>query len=193
MAAQAAKSVRADPARPLQSLPLVGVLAPPPASRFTLQERQVLLFDGIATFYVNPDGTVRIDREATTYQLNAWNQADPSYLDATTLFQLMRYIRKRRQRLTQKFGRHKLGNNGTSFGAGQFIVTENIARAEMVAMYSEDIADGQVENMEAYKQHLLVQRNPDDPNRLDILDTPDFVNQLRIIASRVEFRLQFTI
>jgi phage tail sheath gpL-like len=189
VAAQAAKSLRVDPARPLQTLPLIGVLAPVlPATR---QERQVLLFDGIATHMVGADGTVMIERLATTYQLNAWGQPDPSYLDVETLATLTYVIRRLRQAITQKFGRHKLASDGTRFGAGQAIVTPAIIRAELVAQYAAMEELGLVENRTAFAKALVVERDANDPNRVNVLYPPDLVNQLRVLALLAQFRLQY--
>ncbi|WP_188260869.1 phage tail sheath subtilisin-like domain-containing protein [Azospirillum tabaci] len=192
LTAQAAKSLRADPARPLQTLPLVGVLAAPVPSRFTLSERQILLFDGVATHMVGADGTVRIERAITTYQKNAFGQPDPSFLDVETLFTLATIIRRMRNAITTKFARHKLANDGTSFGAGQAIVTPKIIRAELIAQYSEMESLGLVENMAAFKANLVVERDSTDPNRINVLYPPDLVNQLRVFAVLAQFRLQYT-
>ncbi len=191
LTAQAAKSIRADPARPLQTLPLVGVLAAPVSSRFTMSERQVLLFDGVATHMTGPDGTVRIERCITTYQSNAFGQADPSYLDVETLFTLAYIIRRMRNAITMKFPRHKLANDGTSFGPGQAIVTPKVIKAELIAEYSAMENLGIVENMAAFKANLVVERNATDPNRVDVLYPPDLVNQLRVFAVLAQFRLQY--
>jgi phage tail sheath gpL-like len=51
---------------------------------------------------------------------------------------------------------------------------------------------GVVENMEAFKQYLIVERDPNDPNRINVLLPPDLINQLRIFAMLVEFRLQYS-
>ena len=37
----------------------------------------------------------------------------------------------------------------------------------------------------------MVERDAEDPNRLDILFPPDYVNQLRIFAVLAQFRLQY--
>jgi phage tail sheath gpL-like len=60
-----------DPARPFQTLALPGVLPPAQADRFTRQERDLLLRDGISTFTVDQGGNVLIERVVTTYQTNA--------------------------------------------------------------------------------------------------------------------------
>ena len=46
--------------------------------------------------------------------------------------------------------------------------------------------------MDAFKQFLIVERDPIDPNRINVLLPPDLVNQLRIFAMLVEFRLQYS-
>lgn len=190
-AGQSAKSLRIDPARPLHTLALIGIIAPPMESRFVTTEKQTLLFSGVATWTVSTDGIVRIERSITTYQKNEHGQPDPSYLDIQTLFTLAYVLRFMRQAITQKFGRHKLANDGTNFGQGQAIVTPRIIRAELVAQYSALMSQGLVENIEAFKEHLIVERNPNDPNRVDVLYTPDLVNQLRIFAVNAQFHLQY--
>ncbi|HEV7368543.1 phage tail sheath subtilisin-like domain-containing protein [Arenibaculum sp.] len=188
-AAAAARSLRADPARPLQTLPLVGVSTA--SQSFTRQERQVLLFDGVATHMAAPDGTVMVERLATTYQVNSWGQPDPSFLDVETLATLQYVIRRLRQAITQKFGRHKLASDGTRFGEGQAVVTPKVIRAELVATYAAMEELGLVENREAFAATLVVERDATDPNRINVLYPPDLINQLRVFAVLAQFRLQY--
>ena len=180
-----------DPGRGLQSLVIKGVLAPPVSSRFTKDEKNVLLHDGIATWEVS-GGELRIQRSITTYQKNAFDEDDDSFLDVTTLFTLQKILRLLRAAITQKYPRHKLADDGTNFGAGNAVVTPNVIRAELVAMYSQMVADGLVENIEAFKAALIVERSTSDANRINVLYTPDLINQLRIFAVHAEFRLQFS-
>jgi phage tail sheath gpL-like len=191
LVAQAAQSLRIDPARPLQTLVMIGVQPPARGKRFKLADNNTLLYSGLAT-EMESGGAVAISRCITTYQTNVWNQPDPSWLDIQTPATLAYIIRFLRQRVTQKFGRHKLADDGTPFGFGQAIVTPRIIRAELIAAYSEMMTLGIVENIEAFKQYLIVERDPTDPNRINVLLPPDLVNQLRIFAMLVEFRLQYT-
>ncbi len=178
-----------DPARPLQTLALPGILAPAKEARWLKEERNLLLYDGLSTYTVNPDGTVRIERAVTTYQTNAYGLEDTSYLDVTTPATLS-YIRyATRVRITTKFPRHKLADDGTRFGPGQAIVTPSIARAELLALFRQLEERGLVENFDQYKDDLIVERNADDPNRLDILSPPNLVNQLRIFAEQIQYIL----
>jgi phage tail sheath gpL-like len=191
LTAQAAVGLRNDPGRPLQTLPLVGVLAPPRGQGFSISGKNTLLNSGIAVEMADLSGQVRLQRVISTYQRNSWGQPDPSWLDVQTSYQLMFIIRFLRQRLLQKFPRHKLANDGTPFGPGQAVATPAIIRGELIAAYSELQFMGMVESMDAFKEHLIVERNPTDPNRVDILFPPDLINQLRILAMLVEFRLAY--
>ena len=49
-----------------------------------------------------------------------------------------------------------------------------------------------VENYELFKQYLVVERDASDPNRLNTLFPPDYVNQLRVFAVVNQFRLQYS-
>ena len=187
-AARAAKALNNDPARPLQTLELIGVMAASAGSRFNLSERQTLLTSGIATEYVQ-GGYMRIERAITTYQKNAFGSDDNSYLDANTLFTLAYILRDLKSVITSKYPRHKLADDGTHFGSGQAVVTPSIIRAELIAEYQKLEEKALVENLDAFKQNLIVERNADDPNRVDVLLPPDLVNQLRIFAVLAQFRL----
>lgn len=187
--AAAVDAYEPDPARPRQTLPLPGVLAPAIADRWTREERNLALFDGISTTTVDAGGTVAIERLITTYQTNSFGVDDTSYLDIETL-RTLAYLRfSVRARIAQKFPRHKLANDGTQFGAGQAVVTPNIIRAELVALFMDWMDAGLAEGLEQFKRDLLVQRSSTDPNRIDAVIPPDVINQLRVFAAQVQFRL----
>lgn len=182
--------LNSDVARPTQTTPLNGVLVPRAGKRFLLTERQSLLNYGIATSNVS-GGILRVERAITTYQKNASSQADPSYLDSETLHQLTEITRRLRSRITNKYPRHKLANDGTRFGAGQAIVTPSVIRGEIISEYAAMELDGLVENADLFKKYLIVERDSVNPNRLNVLLPPDLVNQLRIFAVLNQFRLQY--
>lgn len=182
--------IQADVARPTQTTPLNGILAPRAGKRFLLTERQSLLNYGIATSYV-AGGLVRVERAITTYQKNGWGQADPSYLDSETLHTLSEITRRLRNRITSKYPRHKLANDGTRFGAGQAIVTPSVIRGELLAEYADMEELGIVENRALFAKYLIVERDSTNPNRINVLLPPDLVNQLRIFALLNQFRLQY--
>lgn len=186
----AAVSLRADPGRPLQTVSIAGVLAPPIQSRFALSDRNTLLYDGISTFTVGDDGTVYIENLITTYQKNAFGQPDNSYLEVETMFLLMYVLRDMATMVTSKFARMKLAADGTRFAPGSAIVTPSIIRAALIAEYRRLEFDGYVQNTDAFKQGLIVQQNSSNPNRVDVLWPGTLIDQLRIFALLAQFRLQ---
>ncbi|MDE3022259.1 MAG: phage tail sheath subtilisin-like domain-containing protein [Pseudomonadota bacterium] len=189
LAGQDAVSARADPGVPVQTLALQGVLAPPLQSRFSLSERNTLLYDGISTFTVAQDGTVAIENLITTYQKNSFGQPDNSYLEVETLFLLIYVLRFMSVRITTKYARTKLAANGTRFAPGSNIVTPNIIRADIIAAYQELEYNGYVQNSIAFAQNLIVEQNANNPNRVDVLWPADLIDQLRILALLAQFRL----
>lgn len=70
-------------------------------------------------------------------------------------------------------------------------MTPSIIRGELIAMYTKLEEKAIVENADLFAKYLIVERNKDDPNRVDVLLPPDLVNQLRVFAVLAQFRLQF--
>jgi phage tail sheath gpL-like len=136
-------------------------------------------------------GTVQIERAITTYQRNSMGDADASYLDSETLHTSAYVLRRLKSIITSKYARHKLASDGTRYGAGQAIVTPSVIRGELVAEYARLETSGICENRDLFKKYLIVERNADNPNRLDVLFPPDYVNQLRVFALLNQFRLQY--
>ncbi|WP_434107630.1 phage tail sheath subtilisin-like domain-containing protein [Paraburkholderia caffeinilytica] len=189
LAGASAVSLRADPATPLQTLPLIGVLAPPVQSRFALSDRNALLYDGISTFTVADDGTVAIENLISTYQKNAFGQPDDSYLEVETLYTLSTVLRHLRAVVTSRYARVKLADNGTRFAAGSNVVTPNIIRADLIATYQTDEENGLVQDSDVFAKGLIVERHAGSPNRVDALWPGILINQLRIFALLAQFRL----
>lgn len=190
-AARNAVFINADPARPTQTGELSGLALPRQGKRFLLTERQSLLSYGIATSYV-AGGALRIERAITTYQKNAYGQPDTSYLDSETLHTSAYVLRRLKGIVTSKYGRHKLADDGTRFGPGAAIVTPSVIRGELTSEYKKMEYEGIVENAKAFAANLIVERSTTDPNRVNVLYPPDYINQLRIFALLNQFRLQYS-
>jgi phage tail sheath gpL-like len=193
-AAYTAKAQRAlinDPARPLQTLSLNQIKACPIKDQFDFPELNSLASNGLAIQEKGSDGQPMIMREQTTYQLNLYGQSDDAYELVTTLATLAKLLRNQRHAITSKFPRSKLADDGTKFGPGQAIVTPGIIKAELVNEYQLDMWNGLVENLKAFKANLIVERDPNNPNRVNVLYPPDLINQLRIFAVLAQFRLQY--
>jgi phage tail sheath gpL-like len=178
-----------DPARPFQTLEIKGIVPAKMADRPTLEERNVLLYDGISTFNVGADGTMRVERMITTYKTNAAGADDVSYLNLNTILTLSYLRYDFRNTFQRKYPRHKLANDGTRYGAGQAIITPKVAKGECVAMFRRWEEMGLVEGIDQFKRDLIVERNANDRDRLDILLPPDLVNQFRILGTKIAFIL----
>ena len=177
--AKAARALTNDPARPLQTLSLNKVKLAPLHQRFVRSELNALAGMGYATQEAGSDNQPMISRETTTYRLNLYGQGDDAYELVTTLATLSRLLRNQRHLITTKFPRHKLANDGTRFGAGQAVVTPGTIKAELVAAYRLDEFNGLVEDVQSFGENLLVERDPNNPNRINVLYPPDLINQLR--------------
>lgn len=189
VAGAVALAAQADPARPFQTLPLSWPLAPAIGDLDTLQARNVLLYDGISVTRVDAGGQVVIDRLITTYKTNGAGSPDTSYLSAETMFTLMYLRYSFRAQIQTRYPRHKLANDGTRLAPGQAIMTPKLGKAEAVAWFRAMEELGLVENFDAFKADLVVERNATDPNRLDFLLPPDLINQLVVTAAKIQFRL----
>lgn len=178
-----------DPARPLQTLNLPGILPPIEEKRWSQPERNLLLKDGMSTWRVDQGGNVYIERCVTTYQTNAFGVEDISYLDVNTV-ETNNYLRfVVTARIALRFPRYKLADDGTSYAPGQAIVTPKVIRAELIALFRELEYVGLVENFDQFKNDLLVVRSDADMNRVNCIFPPNIINQFRVFAAAVQFRL----
>ncbi|HAM3731050.1 TPA: phage tail protein, partial [Escherichia coli] len=190
--ATAAYYLAIDPARPLQTLVLTGILPPARNVRWDMPERNLLLHDGIATHMVDAGDNVCIEREITMYRVNQYGDADVSYLDVQSPATLgrIRYIIK--NRFTNRYPRHKLADDDVldSLDAGQPVMTPKLCTAELLDIcQTELIPAGLVENFSDYKDTLQVTRDSSDKNRLNFICHPNLVNQLRVLAGLIQFKL----
>jgi phage tail sheath gpL-like len=180
-----------DPARPLHTLKLANVLPPPSKDRFTREERDLLLYDGISTFMVDTTGNVLLERVITTYQTNSLGIPDSSYLDITTLFTLgeIRYQYKARMITRFILTRQKLADDTFPAQPGMNVVRPKDVKAETIALFADLQDRGLIENLEAFIENLRVERNASNVNRVDVLLPPDLINQFMILAGTIQFIL----
>jgi len=178
-----------DPARPRTTLVLPDVVAPKAGNRLDQNERNLLLGYGASTTTVNPSGQVAIERLVTTYQKNAQGVDDPTWLDLTTKRTISFLRWSWDARITLKYPRHKLADDGTRFSPGQAIVTPSTIRAEALAWFEDQELAGLVEDLDQFRTDLVVERNTTDFNRLDAILRPDVINKFVVSATRLQFRL----
>ena len=152
-------------------------------------EQNILLHHGMSTFNVDAGGNVTIQRIVTNYRENSFGASDPSFLDIETL-KTLTYLRYDiRNFIAMRFPRFKLADDGTNFARGQAVVTPSVIKASLIARFGQWEAAGLVENIEQFKRDLIVERDAQDRNRVNALIPPDIINQLRVFAGLVQFRL----
>lgn len=178
-----------DPARPLQTLSVVGALPPAESDLFTLQERNLLLYDGVGTTKTAAGGVVQIERLVTTYQLNAANSPDTSYLDVTTILTVLYLRYSFRTQIQTRYPRHKLLDDNVRIGAGQAYITPKIGKAEAVSWFQQMEELGLVEDLAQFKRDVICERNISDPNRLDWMLPANIANQFVVGAVQIQFAL----
>ncbi|WP_022940123.1 phage tail sheath subtilisin-like domain-containing protein [Psychromonas hadalis] len=186
-AGQIAGSLAIDPCRPLKTLPLNKVYSKAPID-WDYSERNLLLYSGIGTYNTNNAKQVFIERPITTYKENAAGTADDSYLDITVPATAMYFRQKQRSRILSKYPRSKLAKDGTKFAPGQAVVTPAIIKGELLALYRELELKAIVQDFDGYKDSLIVELDADNKSRINILDSPQFVNGMLIYAGKVQFR-----
>lgn len=167
-----------DPARPLNSLALSGLDVVAMSQRESRNEQESALHNGLTPVEVGPGNTVQIVRAVSTYTVNAQGVVDVSLLDITSI-RTLDYTRKAcRERISLRFPREKLS-------------TRTIAKVEselydvLLKLEESEI----LENVEANKAKLRVQRNGKDANRLDCAIPADVVNGLHVFAGRIDMIL----
>ncbi|MDF0377696.1 phage tail sheath subtilisin-like domain-containing protein [Methylophilus sp. YYY-1] len=167
-----------DPARPLNTLPLTGILPNPLANRLMRTEQENALNNGITPSEVGPGDKVQIVRAVTTYTLDPQGIPDISLLDLTTI-RTLDYVRKAvRERISLRFPREKLSER-----------TQDKARSEILDVLYKLEELEIVENVDANKAGVIVERDSQDPNRLNARIPADVVNGLHIFAGRIDLLL----
>ena len=176
--------------RPLQTLVLQGVLPPRDNSVWwDVSDRQALYADGIAGCKVRTDGLVAVDRFVTTYQTTAAGVADGTFRDVETMFQLMFISRYFRTAVSNVHSRQALADDNP-FNLPQ-IATPKSIRNTLIHAYNDLIALGVCENASVFAQYVVVERDPNDANRVNAYLPVDVVNQLRVFAANITAYLQY--
>ena len=181
-------SLADDPALPLQNLEIKGILPPPPSDQFDYSERNALLFSGISTFFATVSGRTFIDSAITTYRTNAQGVTSDAFLNVENVATLFFLRRDWNNYLRTKYPRAKAGNDGGILPAGQTIVTPSVLRSELIsrATFWAEIR-GLIEDIDGFTESLLIERNSANPDRFDIVVSPNLINQFKIAATRIAF------
>lgn len=167
-----------DPARPLNTLAMSTLDVTAPEYRPGRMEQENALYNGLTPFEIGPGDKVQIVRAITTYTRNAEGTEDVSLLDLTTI-RTLDYVRKAcRERISLRFPRDKLSSR-----------TPRRVRSELLdVLYALDDLEI-IEEVDANKDALIVERDSKDVNRLNARIPCDVVNGLHVFAGRIDLLL----
>jgi phage tail sheath gpL-like len=181
-----------DPARPFQTLTVPGVLAPPIQDRWAdFPEKNQALFEGCSVRGVNASSEVMFLNVITTYRTSAFGAETQAYLQLNSLLTLSYLRYDWNNTIKVKYPRHKLASDADAkrVDPGQPIMTPAIMRAEAIAKVDEWVRQGLVEAPEDFASRLTVDRDSNNPNRLNVYMAPDLVNQFRVCATLISYLL----
>lgn len=186
-AAITALSAQQDPPQPHQTQPLANLLGPIAIDDFDYFERDSLAKLGISTVY-NVAGIERMGSTVTTYKKDANQAPDRSYQLLMTVDTLSFIRWSINDRISRKFPRAKYAKDSTRYGVGQSIATDQSIRGEVLAWFRELETAGIVEDFDQFEANLVVQHNPSNDNRCDILLPTNLINALIVRAIQIQFR-----
>jgi phage tail sheath gpL-like len=176
----AALAAEDDPSRPMNTVELPSLTAPPVANRMSRSEQEAALAYGVTPLEVGPGETVQIVRAISTYTKSPTNTADASLLDITTMRSLY-YVREAcRSRLRLRFPRAKLSPS-----------TATKVRSEILDVLRK-CADDKVailKNVDAHAEHLIVESANDGTGRLRATIPADIVEGLHVIDATIDLYL----
>lgn len=177
-----------DPARQLRSLALPGIIGPDPADRFTPTEQDLLLRDGISTFDVSLDGTVRLSRVITTYQTSPLGVDDDAWLDIMVPKTASRIRYDWAGYVGLNYPRHKLTDDGSPAAEySDAIVTPRQMHGAWTARSKIYERLGWIEDATRTASESLFARDPDDRNRLVARQRIRIIGNLMILAASLQF------
>ncbi len=167
-----------DPAMPLNTLELKNIHAPAIDQRLSRIEQESCLYNGDTPLEVGPGEKVQIVRAISTYIKDAQGIEDISLLDITTI-RILDYVRKAcRERISLRFPREKLSSK-----------TPPKVRTEILDVLYKLEELEIVENVSANQDGVIVERDLQDPNRLNAKIPVDVVNGLHVFAGRIDLLL----
>lgn len=175
-AGRAAVSLAADPGAPLQGLELADVWTR--FTPFTDSEQNTLARSGIASLTTDR-ADVTITYEAVTSATSAKAE------DLQVPFLNSRFRRRVKNRVVEEFPRFKLADDDQPISGGQLITTPSHIKAVIAGEYRQMTKEGLMQNADDFVESLVVERNGDYSDRVDVYCSPDLIDQLRVLAMRI--------
>jgi len=174
-----------DPTGNMQMTPLIGICGH--GLNFTDTERDAIAYDGGATL-VAKDGIVYLECETTTRRkdVNSARTEDFAYVQSSFLYSRIRRGIAAATKTT--YPDYKLKDDDATIASGQRILTPAIYKSFLARLGKIFEDRGWIEDIEKWKESLLVERDGTNPSRLNSYCAPDPVNQARVFAMSIGTR-----
>lgn len=188
--AVASNALVQDPARQLRSLILPGVVPPASVDILTEEEENQVIAAGGAVARFGPAGTCTIHRAVTTYTTASNGIPDPTRRDIMTTETARRIRFDFISYLGLTYPRNKMSADGTV--AAEYdptIVTPRRAHSSWAARSLLYEKLGWIQGSAATAAQSSFQLDASDPNRLDARLYYQQMNNLMVLAGRLQFTL----
>lgn len=187
ISAVAITSLINDPAANTWGLEVSGISADKPLS---FDERQALLFGGVATYTLSASGNVVIERLVTSYTTNSQGERDTSYLDiqvVETVDAIRSYINTEAKR---RFKGWKLATTTENFGAGAKVMNAEVWKSFLCELYqSVFIGEKQwAQDFNSYKDSLTASVKTGTKTWLEYTHQPNLIGQFYIGTGLNQFK-----
>ncbi len=179
-----AVSCRANPAVPFQDI-VTDLLPPPVQNRFTGDELETLLGDGMGAYQVI-GGQVVINRLPTNYQVDPQGDPDNSYMDVESRYQLMYASRDLKVYLSGIYSRKIWVDDNTKLSGtiNNAVAMPSMLKASCISRYRFLESLGIVQNADVFAAGLVVEKRG---SAARIYWDGDLSNQLRQIKIGIFF------
>lgn len=155
-----------------------------------LTQLNSLLWKGMSIIEVGSDGSCFVKRPISLYQERSDGSADDTYLDIGVAEVMDRIRYEQRNGAVKEFRGTIAAKDKSEYKPGTPVTTADDVRAFLLDLYKETLTYDYAwtQNVAAYKASLLVEQNPNNPNRFDYCDKPIINSPFYILAGRAQFR-----
>ena len=182
-----ALAFESDRARPLNYWELQAVVAPDaPSNYYTRTEQESLLMNGITPLMVGPALVTQIVRTVSTYTLDTYGSADDTLLDIQTIRVLDAVRYAVRTKVLQELGRAKLADQAKTPNTTDPTQIRALIYGVLLQLQNDV---GYLENVEANKDRLIVERDLSSATRINVRIPSDIVDGLHVFAASVDLIL----
>ena len=189
IAGEATKRLDEHPCRSLTGRAKLPGYAPAESDRFTPEERNLLLHDGISTLRYDRGGKSEIENLITNNQETAGGSPDSTFLTVQKIFAISFARRSFLAYFAQIYQAEIIAEDGTEVAVGSPVVTPGDAMAAAIAWYSGLIRRAICQNLDGFKADSYFEVDETAPRvRLNGYLAVDFTNPLLIVAGLLRLR-----